>query len=78
MSNTLIILFIRGKEDINVIKFNLKSYISLFSNFGIPGAILKIQNVKMIRISPGLTNYPPIMDSCQYTATTGHTAYGFL
>ena len=36
---------------------------SLFFYIGIPGAIMKIQNGKLVSIAPGLTNYPPIFDT---------------
>ena len=36
---------------------------SMFSKFGIPGASMEIQNGKLVRIAPGLTNYPPIIDT---------------
>jgi hypothetical protein len=32
---------------------------SLFSNFGTTWAIFKIQSAELVRISPGLTKYPP-------------------
>ena len=49
---------------------------SLFSNFGTAWAIFKIQSAKLVRISPGITKYPPIIHTkSRYTDTTGHTAY---
>ena len=40
---------------------------SLFTNFGTLWAILEIQSAKLVRISPGLTKYPPIIHTCRYT-----------
>jgi hypothetical protein len=48
---------------------------SLFSNFGIAWTIIKIQSAKLVRISQGVTKYPPIIHTCRYTDTTGHTEY---
>ena len=51
---------------------------SLFSNFGTVWAIFKIQSAKLVKISPGLTKYPPIIHTCRYTDTSGHTAYSIV
>ena len=43
---------------------------SLLSNFGTSWAIFKIQSAKLVRISTGLTKYPPRIHTCRYTDTT--------
>ena len=32
-----------------------------------------VLSARLVRISPGLTKYPPIIHTCRYTDTSGHT-----
>ena len=49
--------------------FHILQIVEGVSSFGTAWAIFEIQSAKLVRISPGLTKYPPIIH------TSGHTAY---